>query len=179
MKSDVVQHVDSRRAVGLRPRVLSSNGRRRADDAIQTTPATSRMRYIYAPEEVRALLEGYAALLQLAAWRPAGNFIHVRLLDLERALERIPVSLYEPLEWHGLKRLTLDEVEVMLGGKRTTVHDRYQRGINSVIKDLNKGSRRFVLLQRALTFYRSVGATRYIREGEALRSDAAANLPNG
>jgi hypothetical protein len=30
-----------------------------------------------------------------------------------------------------------------------------------------------VELQRALTFYRSVGATRYIREGEALRAESA------
>jgi class 3 adenylate cyclase/tetratricopeptide (TPR) repeat protein len=54
-----------------------------------------------------------------------------------------------------------------------TLEARARLELASTLLQQRRRSEADVELQRALTFYRSVGATRYIREGEALRAESA------
>jgi hypothetical protein len=63
--------------------------------------------------------------------------MHLRLVDLERGLQRLPAPEYEALNLLGLHDLTGDAAASDLGVSRKTVYNRYNRGIDWLTKFLN------------------------------------------
>ena len=111
------------------------------------TPADPLARRVraYSLAEVRRLVEGYAVLRQSVRWSHRGpsrrglwlEGIEARLLDLERALARLPPDAFQIVAWLGLWRLTVDEAEALTGIARSTLHDRYGRALKELVADLN------------------------------------------
>jgi hypothetical protein len=141
---DVTVHPDDAYAVGQVEQLRESHGADTAED--RQGPAGRRVHYSSA--EVQALLEGFAYFFaQLLFARASATRtglsdkeMHVRLLDLERALSYLPADEYEAVEWHALKMLTFDEAARHLKGSRSSLHDLYTRALKRVVTQLNTAS---------------------------------------
>lgn len=105
----------------------------------------------YGPEEVKALVEGYAELrarltgsreerpgkAQTVPRRP-GTAIHLRLLDLEGALNRLPGREFQVLELVGLERLSKRAAAKALKVSERTVYSRYEAAVRWLTQYLNQ-----------------------------------------
>jgi hypothetical protein len=99
----------------------------------------------YSVDEVRALVEQYAGLVQVIRWSHSSgegkrlglSEVLTRLLDLEEGLRRLQQTSYAPLEWIGLRRLTAREAATLLLAPASTLHHRYMRGIETLCQLLN------------------------------------------
>lgn len=87
----------------------------------------------YDEDEVLALIDNYLELRHLKH-RPA---IHVRLMDLERALRRLPRKLFEPVLVYGLLRFRAREAGEALSISHTAVIKRFRQGIDEILWILN------------------------------------------
>jgi hypothetical protein len=94
------------------------------------------------------LLDGYARvravqetavdpLIEPGAPRRVGPGTAVRLLDLDRALARVPTKLFVALELHAIKGLSLREQRTFTGIPHTTAQDRFRRGLRWITAFLN------------------------------------------
>ncbi|MDQ3670837.1 MAG: sigma-70 family RNA polymerase sigma factor [Actinomycetota bacterium] len=106
--------------------------------------------HFYSTAEVKRLLESYAQLWgRLEGTRSetvssgrrtrgqAESSLRVRMLDLERAIERLPDDLYESLEALALDELSSEEAGPWLGVHPNTVRNRYRRAITALTAYLN------------------------------------------
>jgi RNA polymerase sigma factor (sigma-70 family) len=102
----------------------------------------------YTAGELKALLDAYASVRALQetaadpltepqAPRRAGLGTTVRLIDLDRALERVPTTLFVALELHAIKGLSLREQRRYTGVPHTTAQDRFKRGLRWITAFLN------------------------------------------
>jgi hypothetical protein len=102
----------------------------------------------YTAGEPKALLDAYACVRALQetaadpltepqAPRRAGLGTTVRLIDLDRALERVPTTLFVALELHAIKGLSLREQRRYTGVPHTTAQDRFKRGLRWITAFLN------------------------------------------
>jgi len=106
----------------------------------------------YSDAEVRELVVAYAQLRarlsgsrredrsSAVGSRRPGTFVHLRLLDLEWALERLPDDEYEVVRLVGLEHQRREPVAEELGVSVRTVDNRYRRALTSIRVLLN-GSR--------------------------------------
>lgn len=91
----------------------------------------------YRPDEIKALIEGYAELREAKDTTPRGLRFLVTLADLDRAVKRMPPREYQAVLLHGLLGHTVRAAEVLLGVQRSTLDDRYQAGIAWLTNYLN------------------------------------------
>lgn len=90
----------------------------------------------YAEEEASVLVEEYGELsgLRHKAW------ILVRLLDVERSLRRLSPPHREAIFLVGMAGLSLREAATILDVSKDTVARRYNRGIQELVRYLNRAS---------------------------------------
>jgi RNA polymerase sigma factor (sigma-70 family) len=146
--------------VGLAPWQVSELARRAegvldllelADEVVDSALEEGReTRDLYSPEEVKALVESYAELrARLNGSRPEeadagtiarrpGTAIHLRLLDLEGALNRLPEKEFEALQRVGLDHTPTRAVAQALGIGERTVYKRYASAISWLTEYLNQ-----------------------------------------
>lgn len=89
---------------------------------------------MYRAEEIKYLLDNYIDL-QTKRTRP---YIQVRLLDLQVAMNRIPVTLREAAFYLGVAQLTLREAGELLNVPYTRLGDRYRYAIDEILVRLNE-----------------------------------------
>jgi len=87
----------------------------------------------YTPEEVEALVEGYAELIYLKH-KPA---ILVRLADLERAIRVLPQKSREAVLLYGLLGHSNEAAGRILGISERAVRKRYASGLEDILHTLN------------------------------------------
>jgi hypothetical protein len=87
----------------------------------------------YDENEVLALIDNYLELRHLKH-RPV---IHVRLMDLERAMRMLPRKLYEPVLVYGVLRFTERAAGEHLAISGREIRRRYQKGIDEILWILN------------------------------------------
>lgn len=100
---------------------------------------TSRRAGRYSEEEVRALIEEYAALKEkVDTTRPALRFL-VMMADLDRALKRLPRKYREVVVLHGLIGLSSAETATLLQVSYQAVAKRYRQALEEVEYLMNGG----------------------------------------
>lgn len=93
----------------------------------------------YTEEEVRTLIEEYAALkAKVDTTRPALRFL-VMMADLERALKRLPRKYREVVLLHGLVGLSSAETAQHLSVSYQAVSKRYRQALEEVHYLMNGG----------------------------------------
>jgi hypothetical protein len=119
---------------------------------VQLGPSNSPLRdpVAYSCAEVRSLLEQYGqhwarlegtrtsnrARPRTGRTVPSSN-LQPRLLDLARALEHLPGTLFEAVELIGFYGLGFTEAGRRLGVHENTARNRYRRAINAITDHLN------------------------------------------
>jgi hypothetical protein len=87
----------------------------------------------YDENEVHALIDNYLGLRYLKH-RPS---IHVRLMDLEVAIGRLPRPLFEAVLVYGLLRFTSRAAGEALALSDYAVRKRYREGVEHILYSLN------------------------------------------
>ena len=87
----------------------------------------------YDEHEVQALVDNYLELRYLKH-RPS---VHVRLMDLEVAMRRLPWALFEVVLVYGILRFTVRDTATALGISRYAVTSRYRDGFDQILYYLN------------------------------------------
>jgi DNA-directed RNA polymerase specialized sigma24 family protein len=100
---------------------------------MNSSPSKFRRRNNYAEEEVRVLVEEYPELTHLRS----RQWIGVRLMDLDKVLAQLPPVYKEAVILCGIVGLTVRSAGVILGVSKDTVHRRYLRGLDEVVKRMN------------------------------------------
>jgi RNA polymerase sigma factor (sigma-70 family) len=100
---------------------------------------TRRQRPNYKPEEVRAMVEEYAALTAKADTNPGGMRTLIQLADLNNALARIPLKYWEVVLLHGLLGLSQEQTAETLRVSQQAVSKRYRRGLEDATYYINGG----------------------------------------
>jgi DNA-directed RNA polymerase specialized sigma24 family protein len=88
---------------------------------------------LYDEKEVQVLLAHYAEW-QYLRHRP---FFHVRLMDLEAAMSRLPRKLAEVMLVYGLHRLDARSAGEVLRISHTAVTKRYRQGLEEIMFHIN------------------------------------------
>lgn len=99
----------------------------------------SSRRTSYRAEEVRALIEEYAALREKADTSRSGLRYLVMLADLSRSLEQLPIQYWEVVLLHGLLGISQAETAQLLQVKQQTVSKRYRLGLEEATYLINGG----------------------------------------
>lgn len=94
---------------------------------------------MYSTKEVKGLIEGYAELREAKATYGHGLFVLCLLTDLDSAIKLMPPKEYQAVLLHGQLRHTVRDAEQILEVARSTLSDRYERGIAWITKYLNTG----------------------------------------
>jgi DNA-directed RNA polymerase specialized sigma24 family protein len=94
----------------------------------------------YTPGEVQSLIEEYAAVSASADTTRRGLRCLVQKADLDRALARIPLKLWEVVLVHGLLGVPLRETGEELRISHTAVAKRYRQGLEETIYRINGGT---------------------------------------
>jgi DNA-directed RNA polymerase specialized sigma24 family protein len=87
----------------------------------------------YDENEVQALIDNYLELRYMKH-RPS---LHVRLMDLEVAMRRLPRKLFEPVLVYGLLRFTERAAGEVLAISGREVRRRYRQGFEQIMLTLN------------------------------------------
>lgn len=87
----------------------------------------------YDENEVQALIDNYLELRYLKH-RPS---LHVRLMDLEVAMRRLPRKLFEVVLVYGLLRFDSRVAGEALHVSHTAVRKRYRQGFDQIMLTLN------------------------------------------
>lgn len=90
----------------------------------------------YDEDEVRVLVEEYEELRDSRS----RAFVHVRLMDLDQAMHRLPPKLRQAVLLHGQLGLSTRSAGTLLGVSKDTVHRRYHHGLAHLLKTLNGGT---------------------------------------
>lgn len=97
----------------------------------------SRSRAKYAEDEVRALVEHYEHLRELALV-PTTDWFATRI-DLDAALEQLPVKFWEVVLLHGLIGYSQAETAQLLQISQQSVSKRYRQGLEEAHYVINGG----------------------------------------
>jgi DNA-directed RNA polymerase specialized sigma24 family protein len=95
-------------------------------------------RHSYTEEEVRALVEFYEHLRELAL-DPNRDWFATRI-DLDAALEQLPAKFWEAVLLHGLIGFSLIETAQLLQISHQAVSKRYRHGLDEVTYIINGGT---------------------------------------
>lgn len=87
----------------------------------------------YDENEVQALIDNYLEL-RFLKHRPS---IHVRLMDLERALRMLPRKFFEVVLVYGVLRFTSRAAAENLAISDREVRRRYRKGFEQIMQTLN------------------------------------------
>lgn len=87
----------------------------------------------YDENEVQALIDNY---LELRYLKHRAS-IHVRLMDLERAMQMLPRKLFEAVLVYGLLRFTARAAGEALHISHTAATKRYRQGFEQIMQTLN------------------------------------------
>ena len=100
----------------------------------------------YSTEEVEAVAEGYEELVEFEgkAW------IHVRLIDLRRAMDTLTPERQQAVLLCGLIGYSTRQAAPFLQVSHTTVANRYKAGLDAMNTYLN-GSTQYLLTDRPST----------------------------
>ena len=88
------------------------------------------LRFPYTQSEVECLVENYLELYELKRKK----FIHLRLLDLQVAIKRLPIVLGQAVVLFGIYGNNLDTVAELLDVSESTVIRRYANGLELLAK---------------------------------------------
>jgi len=97
------------------------------------------VRVSYSEEEVGALIRDYAAFREKAGTTRAGLRVLVRLIDLARAMELLPIKYRGVVLLYGLLGLSLDETAALLHVSHQAVSKRYRQGVEEITFSMNGG----------------------------------------
>ena len=100
----------------------------------------SRMRRSkYTENAIKRMIENYSALKAAAGTQPGRPLdTLVRMADLDRALDRLPMDLWRVVLVHGLIGVPTREAGVELQISHTAVGKRFQRGIEELYFYMNQ-----------------------------------------
>jgi len=91
----------------------------------------------YSSGQVRGLIENYAELREAkATYRVGLNFL-IMLCDLDRAIRLLGPKEYQAVLLHGQLRHTVRDAEQALEVSRSTLQDRYNAGVEWIVRYLN------------------------------------------
>jgi len=127
---------------------------------------TREPRADYSLEEVTAILENYSELYVrgVATWDPSMRYLRKqgptagvtlvspRLLDIDRALQRLQPKPYHAVELCNIWGLKLREAAPILRVAFTTVRYRQQCGLEAIVNYLNDGSTLVRMIRTELPF---------------------------
>lgn len=91
----------------------------------------------YDEDEVRVLVEEYEELMDSRS----RAYVHVRLMDLDQAIEKLPLKLHQAIYLHGQIGMSVRVSAHLLGIPPTTLYTRYTNGLGDILKSLNGGTR--------------------------------------
>lgn len=94
----------------------------------------------YKPEEVRALVEEYAAVRESADTTRYGLRFLVELADINRALEQLSLKYWGPVLLHGLLGIPQQEAARLLQVSQQAVSKRYRHGLEELTYLINGGT---------------------------------------
>jgi len=94
----------------------------------------------YSLNEVRALIEAYAELRERKGVAGRGLVILCKLADLDRAISMLPPKEYQAVLLNGQLGFALRDIETQLGISKSTLHDRYEKGLKLLVNYLNGGN---------------------------------------
>ena len=89
----------------------------------------------YDEDEVRVLVEEYEELMDSRS----RAFVHVRLMDLEQAMRRLPLKLRQAVYLHGQLGMSTRSAGLLIGVSKDTIWRRYNHGLAHLLKTLNGG----------------------------------------
>lgn len=93
----------------------------------------------YSAPEVKALIECYTEIREMRDTAPSRLKHLVRVADLDRAIRYMPPKEYQAVLLYGLLGHTVRDAEQLLGVHKSTLQDRYDRGIEWLTTYLNEG----------------------------------------
>jgi len=94
----------------------------------------------YSDREVRRLIESYAEAKEQRGTQPGLPLDRlVRLADLDRALQMLPLRHWEVVLLHGLLGISQDETARLLQVSQQAVAKRYRYGVEAVHFHINGG----------------------------------------
>jgi DNA-directed RNA polymerase specialized sigma24 family protein len=95
----------------------------------------------YSENEITRMVEQYAALRAQADTKPGRKLdTLVRLADLDKALDRLPMDLWRVVLVHGLLGVTRDESARVLQISTGAVSKRFRLAIEELHYDMNGGT---------------------------------------
>lgn len=95
-----------------------------------------RWRPNYTLDEVEALVEQYEEFTGMRSW----SFMHVRLIDLDRALAVLRPKERQAVLLCGQMAMTTRTAATFVDASHQTMHRRYRRGIERIVSYLNGGA---------------------------------------
>lgn len=93
----------------------------------------------YSEKEVRALIDNYAEYRERKSTHGVGLVFLVLLADIDYALSLLQPKEYQAILLHGLLGHTIRDAEEALGISKSTLHRRYDSGIEWIVRILNEG----------------------------------------
>ena len=99
----------------------------------------SRGRSSYSLEEVRRIVEQYVELRARADTHAAGLRTLTLLIDLDRALPQLPLTLRAVVVMHGLAGIDMETVADVLQVSRKTISKRYHEALELLHFNMNGG----------------------------------------
>lgn len=85
------------------------------------------------------MVEGYAELREVKDTTPRGLRHLCSLADLDIAVRQLPPKEYQAVLLHGLLGHTVRAAETLLGISRSTLMQRYLRGLEILTTTINEG----------------------------------------
>lgn len=91
----------------------------------------------YAVEEIKALIEGYRPLREAVSASPRRLWLLVRLIDLDEAIDTVPLLTRQALVLCGVHGFTRQEAATLVGVNEKTMDRRYSAGLSAMAEWLN------------------------------------------
>lgn len=88
---------------------------------------------------MRALVESYEEVAAKSDTTPQGLFALVRIADLDRALEQLPLNYWEVVLLHGMLGLPAREAATLLHVSHQAVSKRYRHALEELHYLMNGG----------------------------------------
>lgn len=93
----------------------------------------------YSPDQVRALVESYQEIVEKSDTTPHGLYALVRVADIDRALEQLPLKHWEVVLLHGMLGLPARAAAELLHVSHQAVSKRYRQALEELHYVINGG----------------------------------------
>lgn len=97
------------------------------------------MRANYSEDSIRALIESYPETANKRDTTPSGLYALVRIADLDKALQQLPLDYWGVILLHGMLGLPTREVARLLEKSHVWVGKRYHKALEELHYLMNGG----------------------------------------